>query len=262
LKLSVVIPAHNEAGCIRETITALVTALRREKIPCEIVVVNDNSNDETVEILDTLSERFPECRRVDNEPPNGFGFAVRRGLREFSGDAVAVYMADASDHPEDLIAFYREMVAGDYDCVFGTRWSRGGQVHDYPVIKRIVNRLANVFIRIVMQIRYDDTTNAFKLYRRHVLEGVQPLLSHHFNLTVELPLKAIVRGYTYTVIPNQWTNRTSGISKLKIKEMGSRYLFIIFYCFVEKWLSRGDYHRIRQQDTERLRRKQGSESPD
>jgi len=84
-------------------------------------------------------------------------------------------------------------------------------------------------------------TNAFKLYRRHVIAGIQPILSHHFNLTVELPLKAIIRGYTFSVVPNHWINRKTGESKLKIKEMGSRYLFIILYCFIEKWLSRGDY---------------------
>jgi dolichol-phosphate mannosyltransferase len=60
---------------------------------------------------------------------------------------------------------------------------------------------------------------------------------------VELPLKAIVRGYSYAVVPNSWTNRKQGESKLKIKEMGSRYLFIVLYCFIEKWLSRGDYYR-------------------
>jgi dolichol-phosphate mannosyltransferase len=112
--------------------------------------------------------------------------------------------------------------------------------------KLILNRAGNTFIRILFGLRYDDITNAFKLYRREVIDGLKPLLSHHFNLTVELPLKAIVRGYTYAVVPNTWINRNTGVSKLKIKEMGSRYLFIIFYCFIEKWLSRGDYHKVKK----------------
>jgi len=95
-------------------------------------------------------------------------------------------------------------------------------------------------------LRYSDVTNAFKIYSREVIEGVQPILSHHFNLTVELPLKAIVRGFSYTVIPLRWYNQTAGISKRKIKEMGSRYLFIILYIWLEKHLSRGDYHRTRK----------------
>ena len=241
MKLSVVIPAHNEADCIESTVNSLTSVLGREEIKYEILVINDNSSDETEAILASLASKDAGIRYINNTPPNGFGFAVRRGLENFTGDAVAIYMADASDDPEDLVRFYRELENG-YDCVFGTRWRSGGRVYDYPAVKLVVNRLANLFIQLAMQIGYNDTTNAFKLYRRKVIEGVQPILSHHFNLTVELPLKAIVRGYNYKVVPNSWTNRTTGVSKLKIKEMGSRYLFIVLYCLIEKWLSRRDYH--------------------
>lgn len=244
MKLSVVIPAHNEEGCIGDTVTKLAETLTEERIDHEIVVVNDNSSDRTEAILKELGQRFPGVRYVNNTPPHGFGFAVRRGLESFSGDAVAVYMADASDTPQDLVKYFRKLGEG-YDCVFGTRWSLGGRTFDYPLPKRLLNRFANLFIRAIMQIRYDDCTNAFKLYRRHVIQGVQPLLSYHFNLTVELPLKAIVRGYSYAILPNDWINRKVGVSKLKIKEMGSRYLFIVLYCLIEKWLSRNDYHRAR-----------------
>ncbi|MHB8876812.1 MAG: glycosyltransferase family 2 protein [Myxococcaceae bacterium] len=251
MKLSVVIPAHNEEGAIGDTVTALITLLCAEEIPHEVLVVNDNSSDGTEALLGQLCARLPTLRYVNNEPPNGFGFAVRKGLEAFEGDAVAVYMADASDRPEDLVKFYREMVRQDVDCVFGTRWSQGGEVVDYPLPKMVLNRLANTFIQTLFVSSYNDVTNAFKLYRRNVIEGLKPFLSHHFNLTVELPLKAIVRGYSYAVVPNAWINRTTGVSKLKIKEMGSRYLFIVLYCLIEKWLSRGDYHRTRRPDRDR-----------
>lgn len=243
MKLSVVIPAHNEDGCISSTVTALYERLTEERIRHEILVVNDNSNDETERCLQDLANRYASVRYVNNTPPHGFGFAVRCGLREYTGDCVAVYMADASDTPDDLVTFYRKCVSENVDCVFGTRWKKGGKVYDYPWPKRILNRLANRFIQLIMQIRYDDTTNAFKLYRREVIDGLQPLLSQHFNLTVELPLKAIVRGYSYAVIPNVWINRKSGISKLKIHEMGSRYLFIVLYTLIEKWLVPNDYRK-------------------
>lgn len=242
MKLSVVIPAHNEEGCIEGTIRSLHKTLSREAIDHEILVINDNSRDGTGNILEALSKEIVNLRYINNRPPNGFGFAVRRGLENFSGDAVAIYMADASDSPADLVRFYRKLSEG-YDCVFGTRWSRGGQVIDYPFHKKLFNRMANYFIQIAMQIKYSDTTNAFKLYRAEVIRGIQPLLSYHFNLTVELPLKAIVRGYSYAVLPNSWTNRKTGVSKLRIREMGSRYLFIVLYCLIERWLSRKDYHR-------------------
>ena len=129
------------------------------------------------------------------------------------------------------------------DAVFGHRFARGGNVVDYPTIKLLLNRLTNWIICLLFAIRYSDVTNAFKLYRRSTLLGLEPLLSHHFNLTVELPLKVIVRGFSYSVIPNSWYNRKTGVSKLKIKEMGSRYWFIILYCLVEKWLSVGDFRK-------------------
>ena len=181
-------------------------------------------------------------RRVENPRAGGFGHAVIAGLEVFSGDAVAIVMADASDDPQDLVTYYRTLAQG-YDCVFGSRFVPGAKVLDYPWHKLLLNRLANGFIRLLFGLRLNDTTNAFKCYRRDVIAGCSPLLSKHFNLTVELPLKAIVRGYSYAVVPIHWYNRTTGVSKLKIKEMGSRYLFIVLYVWLEKVLSRGDYRR-------------------
>ena len=135
------------------------------------------------------------------------------------------------------------MVDGNYDCVFGSRFIKGGSLRDYPFIKKLINRVANIIIRVVMNINYNDTTNAFKLYKRQTIEGIKPIISPHFNLTIELPLKSIIRGYSYTVVPNSWTNRKFGESKLKIKEMGSRYFFILMYCFIEKYFSKGDFKK-------------------
>jgi dolichol-phosphate mannosyltransferase len=242
--LSVVIPAHDEAGVILGTVEELHERLAREGIPHEIVVVDDHSTDGTDVILRDLAARIPEVRAVSNARAGGFGMAVRTGLDAFSGDAVAVFMADRSDAPEDLVRFWRAMLASGADCVFGTRFSAGGRTIDYPRLKLSLNRAANTWIRLLFGLRYDDVTNAFKLYRREVIAGVGPLLSRHFNLTVEIPLKAMIRGYTWVVVPNSWTDRSEGTSKFRIKEMGSRYTFIVLYCLLEKWLSRGDYHRM------------------
>lgn len=242
MKLSIVIPAYNEQDGLPQTVQQIVAVMQQENIPHEILIVNDNSTDGTLSVCQQLAITYPTVRYVCNQPPNGFGFAVRRGLAEFQGDAVAIVMADASDEPRDIAAGYYKLLKG-YDCVFGSRFIRGGVVIDYPIHKLCINRLANWFIQLIFGLRYNDTTNAFKLYRREVIHGIQPILSHHFNLTVELPLKAIVRGYSYAVIPICWYNRKHGISKLKIKEMGSRYLFIVLYIWLEKNLSMGDYQR-------------------
>jgi dolichol-phosphate mannosyltransferase len=241
MKLSIVIPAYNEEESITETIDQIEEAFSQVSIDHEILVVNDNSKDNTAQVLEDLSKKYPAVKYVTNLGPNGFGYAVRYGLERYSGDCVAVMMADLSDSPYDLIRYYTTMLEGNYDCVFGSRFMKGGKVVDYPFVKKVINRIANLIIRVVMRIKYNDTTNAFKLYKREVIEGVKPILSPHFNLTIELPLKAIIRGYSYAVVPNSWTNRKYGVSKLKIKEMGSRYFFILVYCFVEKYFSRGDF---------------------
>jgi dolichol-phosphate mannosyltransferase len=242
MKLSVVIPAYNESESIPETLLTLYKKLHEENITHEIVVVNDNSKDNTLDVLIRLQESIPTLQIYTNLGPNGFGYAVRYGLDRFTGDVVAIMMADLSDSPNDLIFFYQKILEG-YDCVFGSRWIKGGAVYDYPVLKKRINRLANWIVKVVFRIKYNDCTNAFKLYRRETIEGIKPFLSPHFNLTLELPLKAIVRGYSYTVLPNSWTNRKYGESKLKIKEMGSRYFFIMLYCLIEKYFSRGDFRK-------------------
>lgn len=243
MKLSIVIPAYNEEESISETIDQIEDAFSKVNIEHEVFIVNDNSKDGTLMELERLAIKYPAVKYETNHGPNGFGYAVRYGLERFSGDCVAVMMADLSDSPNDLIRFYTTMVEGNYDCVFGSRFMKGGKVIDYPFVKKVINRIANFIIKITMRIKYNDTTNAFKLYKREVIDGVKPILSPHFNLTIELPLKAIIRGYSYTVVPNSWTNRKYGVSKLKIKEMGSRYFFILVYCFVEKYFSRGDFYK-------------------
>jgi dolichol-phosphate mannosyltransferase len=248
MKLSIVIPAHNEEGSIAETLTVLYKKLVEENIDHEIVAINDNSKDQTEIILQELKEEIPTLVYYNNEGANGYGYAVREGLRKFKGDCVAVMMADLSDSPDDLVKFYRKMQEG-YDCVFGNRWGKDGHVVDYPFTKKVMNRLANTIVRVMFGLKYGDCTNAFKLYRKETIEGLRPFLSPHFNLTLELPLKAIVRGYSYAIVPNSWYNRKAGESKLKVKEMGSRYFFILMYCLIEKYFSRGDFNKAAQEQS-------------
>jgi dolichol-phosphate mannosyltransferase len=240
MKLSVVMPAQNEEGSVGATVEGLVEALGGEGIDYEIVVVNDDSTDSTEAVVAAIGAENPRVRVHRSHYERGFGMAIRAGLDVYEGDAVAIVMADASDNPRDLVRYHRLLEEG-WDCAFGSRFMPGAEIHDYPRLKLLVNRLANQFIRVLFRHRYNDTTNAFKAYRRETIDTIQPLLSKHFNLTVEIPLKAIVRGHTYAVVPTSWTNRTSGEAKLAMKEMGSRYLFIVLYVWLERVLSRGDY---------------------
>jgi dolichol-phosphate mannosyltransferase len=239
---SVVIPARDEAESLPSTLRDLYAEFAREGIPHEIVVVDDGSQDGTGAVLQGLKGEIPTLAPVRNPGPYGFGRAITHGFSQIKGDGVVIMMADASDLPSDAVGYWRLLCSGT-ECVFGSRFLRPGDIQDYPRVKLFVNRLANLFIRVMFNIPLNDTTNAFKAYRRNVIEGCRPFLSPHFNLTVELPLKAIVRGYTWTVVPISWRNRRRGVAKLKIKEMGSRYFFICMYVWLEKYFSRGDYRR-------------------
>ncbi len=241
-RLSVVIPARDEEGCIASTVHHLNLELRLRGVPHEIVVVDDGSSDRTAEILAEVAREIPELKPVRNDGPHGFGLAIRKGLDVFTGDAVVIMMADESDDCRDVVRYWQELNQG-VDCVFGSRFLPGGGVIDYPRVKLALNRTANLFVRMLFRHGLNDTTNAFKAYRREVIEGCMPILSPHFNITVELPLKAIVRGYSWSVIPITWRNRRSGVAKLKIREMGSRYFFIVAYVWLEKYFSRGDYRK-------------------
>ena len=241
-RLSLVIPARDEEGCIASTIQHLSLELRINQVPHEIIVVDDGSRDGTWTVVTGLARSIPELKAVQNTAPHGFGRAVVKGFEAATGDAIAVMMADESDDCRDAVRYWAKLNEG-YDAVFGSRFVAGGGVIDYPPIKYVLNRCANLFIQALFGIKLNDTTNAFKAYRRTTLAGLGPFLSPHFNLTVELPLKTIVRGYSWTVIPITWRNRRTGLAKLKIREMGTRYLFIVLYVWLEKYFSAGDYRK-------------------
>ena len=243
LKLySIVIPARDEEGSIVGTVEHLHVEMNLHKIPHEIVVVDDGSKDATWRLLQEMTARIPTLRPVQNSGPHGFGRAIVYGLDRAQGDAVVIMMADASDDARDAARYWQLLNEG-YDCVFGSRFMPGGGAIDYPRAKFYLNRLANLFVKTIFRTKLNDTTNAFKAYRKTAIDGCRPILSPHFNITVELPLKAIVRGFSWQVMPITWRNRRAGESKLKIREMGSRYLFICLYVWLEKYFSRGDYRK-------------------
>lgn len=241
--LSVIIPARDEEESLPSTLQEIHDAFNAAGVPHEIVVVDDGSKDRTWAVLQELKSKFPTLAPTQNASgAHGFGRAIIWGLDHSQGDAVVIMMADASDSANDAVTYWRLLNEG-HDCAFGSRFMEGSEVIDYPRVKLFVNRIANFLVRVGFAIPLNDTTNAFKAYRRTVIDGCRPLLAPHFNLTVELPLKAIVRGYNFVVTPISWRNRKFCVAKLKIKEMGSRYFFICAYVWLEKYFSRGDYRR-------------------
>lgn len=231
--LSVVIPAYNEEGNITATIDGIRSVLRREGVPYELVLVNDNSADATGSVLDALAEADPGVVVVHREPPRGFGRAVRAGLERASGDVIVICMADLSDDPEDIIKYYRKIEEG-YDCVFGSRFMRGSRCVNYPKLKLFVNRLVNKMMQIMFWTRFNDLTNSFKAYRSYVIRDIMPLKACHFNITIELSLNTLIRGYAIAMVPISWQGRTWGSSNLHLTEMGRRYLSTLLRAWFEK----------------------------
>jgi dolichol-phosphate mannosyltransferase len=235
VKLSVVIPTHDEEANIGPCLDELTGALRGDAIPYEIVVVNDNSTDGTADVVRGRASLDPAIRVVARQPPEGFGRAIRAGLEVVTGDAVVIYMADLSDDPRDAIAYYRLLEQG-YDCVFGSRFMAGSHVDHYPRVKRIVNRVVNRTIQLLFWTRFNDLTNAFKAYRIGVVRDCGPYRASHFNITLEMSLSALIRRYRIAQVPIRWYGRTWGSSKLRLREMGRKYLYVVIKMLAERML--------------------------
>ena len=239
LRLSIVIPAYNEQENLPRTIRELAATLVEAAIPFELIVVNDNSADATADTVRRLGAELPQLRLVDRKPPRGFGRAVRAGIEAVTGDVVVLVMADASDSPRDVVAYYRKICEG-YDCVFGSRFIAGGKVTDYPRVKLIVNRIVNKVVQWMFRCPFNDLTNAFKAYRTDVVRELGSLQSCHFNITLELSLGTLVRQCRIAEIPISWTGRSWGASNLRLREMGRRYLATILRAYADKTLLSDD----------------------
>ena len=238
--LSIVVPAYNEEKNIPKCLAELRECLRQHQIPYEVVVVNDNSRDATRQVIENEMAADPAVRIVNRRPPGGFGRAIRAGLEAVRGDIVAIYMADCSDDPLDLVTYYRKIALEGFDCVFGSRFIRGSKVKNYPRFKLVVNRIVNIGIKWMFWSEFNDFTNAFKAYRTEVIRACGPYRASHFNLTLEMSLNALIRDYSIVQVPIGWYGRTWGASNLRIQEMGRRYLSTLLMVFFQKLLISDD----------------------
>lgn len=232
---SIVMPAWNEEEVIADTLRDLTAHLDGTGHHYEIVVVDDGSTDRTPDILRDFAAGHPAIRPVKNPGPGGYGFAIRRGLEHYRGDAVVVVTSDGADAPKDVAAYF-DRIAQGHDCVFGDRFAPGATVTGYPPVKRFVNRAANWMISLMVGRPYRDFTNGFKCYRRHVIEDMQPLVCGQFNITIEMSLKAVLAGWNYAVIPNDWSQRGGGSSSFRLLRLVKPYAATLFFCLSRAYL--------------------------
>lgn len=231
LELSVVIPAHNEAANLKWLLPNLSGVLRQAEMTHEILVVDDHSTDETQKIVEELSGHIKELKQIHRKGEKGFGRTLREGFEQAKGEVVIPFMGDASDQPTDIPKLYRKVREG-YDVVYGSRFMRGGSVKDYPFLKLIANRLGNLLVRCLFGIPEKDITNAFKAFRREALQSLYPIEAAQFNITLELAIKAHLKGYRHTSIPVHWEGRTSGVSNFNLRDLTRYYRDYLFTLLV------------------------------
>ena len=231
--LSILIPVRNE----KENVNIISKEIedKIENSNYEVVFINDFSNDNTIKELKKLSETNKKINYFDNKK-KGLGGAIDLGIQKSNGKFICIMMSDSSDTVEDLNFYYKEISSNNLDAVFGSRFIKGGKVVNYPKIKLILNRLGNLLAKLLIWTDLNDFTNGFKIYKKETLVSLYPLVSESFNIFFELPLKTIIRGFNYKIVPISYYNRTVGEAKFKIDELGSKYIFTLLYCFLEKIL--------------------------
>ena len=245
MKLGVIIPTFQEEENIGTTVSGISTFLKKNNIDYEIIVVDDNSSDSTSKIISNLIKQNSNIRFYLNNKKRGFGNSVVMGIEESKSEFLTIMMADSSDSLDDLLEYYNIMMNNkELDCVFGDRWIKGS-VKNYPLFKKVLNRLGNNLIAFLFNVKYYDFTNSFKIYKKSSILKIYPILSNHFSITVELPLKMITRGFKYKIVNNSWENREHGVSKMRIINSIKTYSVIIVYCFIDKyfWNKRYDTKR-------------------
>ena len=233
MSLSIIIPCRNEEENIYSTIYSLKKKLSKKIKNYEIIIVNDFSEDKTLEICKKFSSKKII---VKNNLKKGLGGAINLGIESSKKKYTTIMMADSSDSFFDLIKYYKTINCEDLDAVMGSRFLKESKISDYPIKKLIFNRIFNYMVKIFFFSDYNDFTNAFKIYKRNCLIEIKPLVSENFNIFLEIPLKIISRKKKYKIIPINWKNRKKGNTKFKIKELSSKYLFTFVYCLIEKIL--------------------------
>ena len=231
--LSILVPVRNESNSLDDLYNYFDKNL--VGMNYEIIIINDFSDDDTFEKANLLSQKNSNFK-VFNNKKKGLGGAINLGVEVAKGNFISIMMADQSDEINDLKKYYDTIKSENLDAVLGSRFTKDSKVIGYPLQKLILNRIFNLFVKIMFLNSYNDYTNAFKIYKRKVLLEIQPLISESFNIFLEMPLKIISRKYDYKVISINWIGRKKGYSKFKIKELGSKYLFTLIYCFIEKTL--------------------------
>ena len=228
MKISVVIPAHNEEKNI-EKITKLLFNNFQKEIN-EIIFVNDCSTDKTKVILKHLAKQNQKIVVVNRGKNRGVGNAIIAGLKEISpiSDYVLLLDCDFIENTNNIKAMLQH--AKNFDGIIGSRYLKKGSLKNYPLLKKIANRSFHLLIRLFLGISYIDLSNNFKLYKTSIIKQILPLLkSSGFSINAETGLYPILLGFNLKEIPVIWIGRTHdmGKSNFNVLKAGPGYLKVL-----------------------------------
>ena len=163
--LSIIIPLRNEI----ENLNSIKESFSKNlaEIKYEVLFINDFSTDGTLQKANKIAEENINFKVFDNKK-RGLGGAINLGIEKCNGEYTCITMADLSDDFEDLKNYYHKITKENLDAVFGSRFMKNTKVLDYPLKKLVLNRIFNFFVQVLFLNKYNDYTNAFKIYKKEV----------------------------------------------------------------------------------------------
>ncbi len=229
MDLSIIIPMFNEAENAESTLNRVEEVLASFRGTYEVIVVNDGSLDNTLDILNRLAEQDKKLKVVSYPKNGGRGMALKKGFKESCGDIVVSIDADLSYHPNYIIDFVDTLRAEqDIDFVLASPYMPGGCVQNVPFRRVWVSRFGNKILRFAMPNRIYTSTGIFRAYRRKVLDSLE-LESDGKEIHLEILSKALALGYRVKESPAILTSRKKGKSKFKFRKTAiSHLVFSVF----------------------------------
>jgi glycosyltransferase involved in cell wall biosynthesis len=201
--LSLIIPAYNEGERLPQTLPPVFAFLEAQPFASEIILVNNNSRDDTRAIGLEFAATRPYLRVLD-EPQQGKGAAVRSGMLAATGEYLFMADADFSMPVEEIAKFLPPRLEG-YDVAIGSREGPGAVRYNEPQYRHLMGRIFNFYVKVLAIPDHEDTQCGFKCFRRDVALDILPYQTiDGWAFDVELLFIALRRGYSIVEVPIHW----------------------------------------------------------
>jgi len=231
MKLSIIVPAHNEQDNIVDVISKIESFL---DIPHELIVVNDHSTDATAGLIHRVSRQYSNIRLVENLNERGFANAIKTGFANNKADIVVLVMADLCDDLHTIKEMFKKINEG-YDVVCGSRYIKGGARLGGSKIKGFFSCFVGRSLRYLLGLPTHDIANAFKMYKKTVIDAVD-IQSKGFEISMEMPLKAHYLGFKITEVPTVWRERIKGASSFRMFKLFPSYFKLYIWAIFKRLL--------------------------